>query len=306
MKARIHIVGGPAAGRVVELDAGSTLVIGRATDVHIAIPADTALSRRHAELELPLDGSRVRARDLASKHGMFVNGAKVGEAELASGERVQVGDTVMRIEVYDPVAATLPVTQAPGASNLVRCRCGAVSTEVARTGDDVVYLCARCHEELSVAPVLPDGYELVRTLGRGAMGCVFLARETATGEQRAIKQILPKVAMSAQMRKMFMREAAVQSVLVHPNIVRVHGLVEPMPGSFSIVMEYVDADSAERLVENGNTAAPDHVVAIGLQALDGLAHAHAKQIVHRDIKEANLMLLRGASPTVKVADFGLA
>src|SRR5205823_6526037 len=126
---------------------------------------------------------------------------------------VQVGDTVLRIEVYDPVAATLPATAAPGANMLVRCRCGAISSEVARQGDDVVYLCAQCHQDLALAPVLPAGFELVRTLGRVAIGC---------------------------------------------------------------------------------------------QALDGLAHAHAKQIVHRDIKEANLMLLRGSTLTVKVADFGLA
>nr|HEX4318477.1 FHA domain-containing serine/threonine-protein kinase [Kofleriaceae bacterium] len=307
MKARIHVVGGPAAGRVVDLDEGTLVVVGRGTDVQLSIPADTALSRKHLELELPMGSSKVTARDLGSKHGMFVNGARETTRELASGERVQVGDTILRMEIYDPIAATLPAGSiaASGLAQSVRCRCGALSSEVAKSGDDVVFLCVRCHEELELTPVLPDGFELVRMLGRGAMGCVYLAR-TDAGDLRAVKQILPKAAMSGQMRKMFLREASVQSALQHANIVRVHGLAEPLPGSFAIVMEFVDGDSADKLIENGHTVDPALAVAIGCQALDGLAHAHGKNIVHRDIKEANLMLVRGATPVVKIADFGLA
>jgi hypothetical protein len=305
VKGLIHVAGGPAAGRVLELDAGSVIVVGRAPDVHLSIPADAALSRRHAELELPLDATRIRVRDLDSKHGMFVNGQRTGVAELASGDRVQVGDTVLRFEIFDPIAATLPATLLPAGAASVRCRCGAISTGVSESGDDVVYLCQRCHDELASAPALPDGFEFVRILGRGAMGCVYLAR-SGDGEVRAIKQILPKAAMSGQARKLFAREAAVQAGLQHPNIVRVYGLAEPLPGSFSIIMEFVDGDSAETLLSGGKTAAPDVVIAIGCQTLDGLAHAHAKQIVHRDIKEANLMIPRTGELAVKVADFGLA
>jgi hypothetical protein len=319
VKARIHVVSGAAAGHVVELEGERKLTIGRSPDADLSIPADTALSRQHVELEL--DATRLRARDLKSRHGMFVNGRREVEAELATGDRVQAGDTVLQVElVYDVVAATLPAVQrtsrgwaAPAVDGklvTVRCRCGVeASNEPARPGEeDVVFVCDNCQNNYAVAPILPEGYQLVRVLGRGAMGCVYLAREVATNALRAIKQILPKAAMSAQMRAMFAREATVQAVLDHPHIVRVFGLVEPMPGSFSIIMEYVDGASADTLLKDGRTVLPELVVAIASQALDGLAHAHGKQIVHRDIKEGNLMLVRtpDGSLLVKVADFGLA
>jgi hypothetical protein len=317
VQARIHVVAGAAAGRVVELVAGQAVVVGRSPDVQLSVASDTALSRSHLQLEL--EGARVRARDLQSRHGVYVNGQRVPEALLVHGDRVQAGETVMLVEIVEDVIAA---TQAPLAQTArgwapatttdrlieVRCRtCGAAaSNEPARPGEeDVVFLCANCQTGYTAKPVLPDGYELVRTLGSGAMGSVYLARELTTGELRAIKQILPKAAMSLSMRKMFAREAAVQAVLDHPHIVRVYGLVEPMPGSFSIIMEYVDGTSADRL---GEAVTPALAISIGMQALAGLAHAHAKQIVHRDIKEANLMLVRkpDGSVVVKVADFGLA
>jgi hypothetical protein len=318
VKARIQVVAGAAAGRSIELEPGQSIVVGRGADVQLSVPQDTALSRRH--LELALDAQHeLHARDLQSKHGVFVNGTRIAAAcKLAHGDRVQAGDTILSIALvlgaFAPTLAPPAATAvaSPRAANLraqgsIRCRCGALFSGAPQSGDDIVYLCPLCQDELATAPVLPAGFELERVLGRGAMGCVYLAREVATGELRAIKQILPKAAMSAQMRAMFAREAAVQSRLDHPHIVRVYGLVEPLPGSFSIVMEYIDGDSAESLLEGGRTISPGVAVAIGCQALDGLAHAHARQIVHRDVKEANLMLVeRGGGFVVKVADFGLA
>lgn len=324
-------------GRVVELAGPQTLIVGRAPDVGLPIVGDTALSRQHARLEL--DPPRFTLNDLASRHGTFLNGRRESAADLRDGDRVQVGDTMLRIELVsdDVLGATLPNPQATqrgwsspsdgaavrAVNNLsppvppvlsrqlpsfeVRCGCGAVAAGEQAAGADVIYLCESCQERLALAPILPPGYEMVRVLGRGAMGCVYLALH-ANGMQRAIKQILPKAAMSAPMRAMFLREAAVQAKLDHPNIVRVHDLVEASPGSFSIVMEFVEGQSADGLIRNGHTADPALVVEIGRQALAGLAYAHARQIVHRDIKEANLMLIRVAdgSLVVKVADFGLA
>src|SRR5262249_31919927 len=92
-----------------------------------------------------------------------------------------------------------------------------------------------------------------------------------------------------------------------PNIVQVHDLAEPTPGSFCIVMEYVAGESAEQALARGPLPM---VVAVNIacQALDGLSYAHQRGVVHRDVKEANLLL--GADPwgrtVVKVADFGLA
>jgi serine/threonine-protein kinase len=324
VKARIHVVGGPATGQVHDLERPQSLIVGRAADAHLSVPTDNALSRQHMALDF--DPPKLRARDLQSKHGMLVNGQRMTTADLVNGDRVQVGETVLWIELLpDAVAATMPATMpttvgrtargwsppAPkGKLVTVRCHCGVEATnEPARPGEeDVVFVCASCQNTYAAAPLLPDGYALVRVLGRGAMGSVYLARHATTGAVRAIKQILPKAAMSADMRKMFVREATVQAALDHPNIVRVYELVEPVPGAFSLVMEYVDGESADCLLRGSRRTSPALAVAIGCQALDGLAHAHKKQIVHRDIKEANLMLVRSPDGTVvvKVADFGLA
>jgi len=318
VRARIHVTSGAAIGRVLELEGPQSVVVGRGADAHLCVAADTALSRNHVRLELA--PPRFTARDLESRHGTFVNGRRQTEAELRDGDQIQVGETVLRVELlHDEVAPTMPAPQptargwsspAHGRLIAVRCRCGAIAAhEPARAGeDDVVYLCESCQERFAIAPVLPPGYQMIRTLGRGAMGCVYLARHEGDGVDRAIKQILPKAAMSAQMRAMFLREAAVQAKLDHPNIVRVYELAEPTPGSFSIVMEYVEGQSADMLIKGGRTVEPALVVDIACQALAGLAYAHARQIVHRDIKEANLMLIGNAGDklVVKVADFGLA
>ncbi len=330
----MHVVAGAATGRVLELDANQVVTVGRASDAHLCVAEDTALSRQHMQLELA--GARLRAKDLQSRHGMYVNGQRTAEVDLNSGDRVQAGETILQVElIHDELPPTLPpvaqtargwgakredadslmrgVAAAPARKPPlveVRCRCGVLaSNEPARPGEeDVVFLCNNCQNKYADKPVLPAGYEFVRVLGRGAMGCVYLASQLATGELRAIKQILPKAAMSIDMRKMFVREAAVQAVLAHEHIVRVFELVEPMPGSFSIIMEYVEGTSADQLIEGGATTPPALAVAIGMQALAGLAHAHAKAIVHRDIKEANLMLVRkpDGSVTTKITDFGLA
>ncbi len=313
------MVAGAAIGQVLELSGTQTAIVGRGAEAQLSVPGDTALSRKH--VEIVLEGLRLRVRDLGSRHGMFVNGRREVEAELVAGDRIQVGETVMQVElVLDPMPETIRSIQrtshgwgAPMTDQklvTVRCRCGVqASNEPARPGeDDVVFVCESCQDNFAVAPILPPEFALVRVLGRGAMGSVFLARHVETGALRAIKQILPRAAMSAQMRRMFAREAAVQADLDHPHIVRVFGLVEPMPGNFSIIMEYVEGVSCDTLLEGGRTVRPERAVAIATQALDGLAHAHARGIVHRDIKEGNLMLLHSAvdAPVVKLADFGLA
>jgi eukaryotic-like serine/threonine-protein kinase len=307
VKVRIIVIGGPGVGRVVTIDGAGAVIVGRATDVQLSVPEDSALSRHHVQLEC--GAMQVRARDLDSRHGTFINGRRETERPVVSGDQIQVGETVLRVEIGGLVQAMPPTQTAlgdtrPPSTGGARCRCGAASSDGPPSGDDVVYLCARCQHTLEVAPVLPAGYEFVRLLGRGAMGSVYLA-QTTNGQRHAIKQVLPRTAMSREMRAMFAREASVQASLDHVNIVRVHGMVEPVPGSFNIIMEYVDGSSADSLLKSGRLPEPDLVISIGCQVLDALAYAHSRNIVHRDIKEGNL-LLSSDSSVVKVADFGLA
>jgi hypothetical protein len=304
VRAHIRIIAGPAAGTTAELGDHERLVLGRGAGASLLVANDSGLSRAHVQIEVV--PPRVMLRDLGSKHGTYVNGQRQVECQLFDGDHVQAGETVFSIAVaHDAIAATqlshagLAATLQPGG---VRCACGALASELPE-GDGVVFVCPACRERLVEQPALPRGYTFVRMLGRGAMGSVCLARRDSDGTELAIKQVLPRAAMSAEMRARFVREAAVQAKLDHPNIVRVFDLVEATPGSFSLVMEFVDGKGADSLIEDGRVVPPETVVEIARQALAGLAYAHARQIVHRDIKEANLMIANGV---VKIADFGLA
>ena len=274
LRARIVVLQGPATGHELEVVGPQALVVGRARDASFCVPEDSALSRQHVQVEV--GAVAVRVRDLESRHGTFVNGVRQTQAVLASGDHIQVGETVFRVEITSaaPIDHTL-ATDVPDAA-----------------------------EGAPRAAPLPDGYAPIRMLGQGAMGCVYLARHG--DELRAVKQILPRAAMSPEMRARFTREAAVQASLVHRNIVRVYELIAS-GGCFSLVMEHVDGVGADARLQREGPFSPADVIELGCQALDALSYAHARNIVHRDIKESNLLLAPAADRwVVKVADFGLA
>lgn len=112
----------------------------------------------------------------------------------------------------------------------------------------MAYFCDTCQVALLAEPKLLPGYQVVKELGRGGMGAVYLAVHPVMG-RRAIKMVLPHAATSQKVRDMFLREAATQAMLDHPRIVRVHDFQEAAKGIFCMVMEFVEGDSADKLVE---------------------------------------------------------
>lgn len=169
------------------------------------------------------------------------------------------------------------------------------------------------------APTIP-GYEIIRCLGKGGMGAVWLARDDKNQEQVAIKTVLPEVAGDERTIKRFLREMDECAALVHPHIVRFidKGFASDQ---FYFVMEFVDGLDAQKLVEQrGGRVGAAEAVHIILQVLEALEYAHNRNIVHRDIKPPNVMLARseeawkrpedalkyGALWNAKVNDLGLA
>lgn len=199
-----------------------------------------------------------------------------------------------------------------GAGGPLRCaRCGreasAGSIAGQRSAADSVYVCARCREQANEQGGPIPGYRLLRRLGEGGMGVVWLAEAAADGRQVAVKTMIPEIAASRQMVRRFLRESEISLQLRHENIVEFLDAGETR-GQLYIVMEYVDGIDAEQAREQqGGRLPPNDVVRIGLQTLDALAHAHGQSVIHRDIKPPN-MLLVGRAPAwqVKVTDFGLA
>ena len=154
---------------------------------------------------------------------------------------------------------------------------------------------------------IPDGvraaFELVRPLGQGGMGAVWLARDIVLDRLVAIKVLLTSAATDAT-RERFLREARTAAKLSHPHIVPVHRADES-DGQVWYSMGFVDGESlGDRIRERGALPFTD-VVRILREAAWALAYAHARGVIHRDVKPDNIMLDRESGRTL-VTDFGIA
>jgi serine/threonine protein kinase/lipopolysaccharide biosynthesis regulator YciM len=145
-------------------------------------------------------------------------------------------------------------------------------------------------------------YRIIKKIGAGGMGEVYLAEDTRLGRKVAIKLLPQKSLADEQAKKRLVREAKAAAVLDHPNICAIHEVGEEGDNSF-IIMQYVEGETlSSRLRMKGLTIKESLDIAI--QVADALSEAHSRRIVHRDIKPQNIIITpRGV---VKVLDFGLA
>jgi serine/threonine-protein kinase len=145
-------------------------------------------------------------------------------------------------------------------------------------------------------------YHVVRRLGAGGMGEVFLAEDPRLGRQVAIKRPTDAWLATPTARERLRREARAAAQLSHPNIAAIYDVLDDSDRPH-IVMEYVEGDTLANVMMGG-AISPARVVDIGVQLADALSDAHARSIIHRDLKLGNAIL----TPTgrVKVLDFGLA
>ena len=150
-------------------------------------------------------------------------------------------------------------------------------------------------------------FEILKEIGRGAMGQVFLANDPKIERHVAIKTIaLPAGTPedeAAETSQRFIREAQAAGRLLHPNIVTIFDVGEENGVSF-IAMEYIDGVTLDKHARSGTLLPPGVVLDLVTQAAGALDHAHVSGVIHRDIKPANLMRLRDG--TLKITDFGLA
>jgi len=145
-------------------------------------------------------------------------------------------------------------------------------------------------------------YEIVKPLGRGGMGHVYLARDPNLGRLVAIKLLSPELARDSRQRDRLRNEARAAAKVAHPNIAHVYALEEHDRGTF-IVSEYIDGHTLREEVEKG-ALPPALAVSTVVQIARAVGAAHDQQIVHRDLKPENVMRTRTGD--VKVLDFGLA
>src|SRR5271155_4267365 len=145
-------------------------------------------------------------------------------------------------------------------------------------------------------------YELVRKLGSGGSGIVYLANDTQLMRPVVLKILRRTTLPMEQMRTTVLREARLASAIEHPNVCAIYEVGESEEEAY-IVMQYVPGQSLDKIIANG-AASVQLGLSVGIQIADGLSAAHRLGIFHRDLKPANVMLTDGG--VVKILDFGLA
>ena len=146
-------------------------------------------------------------------------------------------------------------------------------------------------------------YDVVRVIGRGGMGMVYQAIDPTIGRMVAIKRVTAVLSDDPELLKRFYREAKSTGQLQHPNIVTLYGLGD-QDGVPYLVMEYLEGDSLEKIIREHRPYTLAEKLNIIIQACEGLAYAHHRHIIHRDVKPGNIVVLNDGG--VKIVDFGIA
>ena len=148
-----------------------------------------------------------------------------------------------------------------------------------------------------------DRYEIIRNIGEGGMANVYLALDTILDRKVAVKILRGDLATDEKFVKKFQREASAASILDHPNVVGIYDVGED-DGNYYIVMEYIEGQTLKSLIKRRGSLTLPEVIDIMTQLTSGIAHAHEKGIIHRDIKPQNILILDDG--LIKIADFGIA
>ncbi len=154
--------------------------------------------------------------------------------------------------------------------------------------------------------VLDNRYKIESVLGQGGMGMVFRATQTSVQRPVAVKTLNPALAAAPTFFERFRREAEVASRLRHPNIITIYDFGRAQDNTCYFVMELLEGESLKEIVKREGPMSLRRAVSLMEQAARGLAHAHAENAVHRDLKPHNIMVQQlDGKDFVKVLDFGL-
>ena len=146
-------------------------------------------------------------------------------------------------------------------------------------------------------------YDLLERIGRGGMGVVYRAKDSGIGRLVAVKMLISDIDVSDETRERFFREARSAGQLTHRNIITIYDFGEE-GGRAYIVMELLTGESLTNLLARGVKLPLEQQVEIMMRVSEGLAFAHSRGIIHRDVKPANLFVTTDGQ--VKILDFGVA
>lgn len=154
------------------------------------------------------------------------------------------------------------------------------------------------------AELQPD-FRVVRPLGKGSVAHVYLAKDVALDQMRAIKVLVPTKSIDETSRRRFAREAKSVARINHQNVTNVFQVGALSDKTPFLVMEYVDGPNLEDVIEGGGPLPEQEARDVIRQLAEGLAAAHAQGIIHRDLKPANI-LRESSTGSVRLTDFGVA
>jgi serine/threonine-protein kinase len=308
---------GPHQGHAFSLTGHDTFLFGRSRRAHLQVAAaDMYFSRFHFLVEA--NAPQCRLLDLDSRNGTYVNGRRVQAADLKDGDRIKVGHTVLYVHVGDglgspalvppaPPPAIAPLPAAPAEAQPIprpgprgTCRaCGAAPAPA-----DV--LCPDCRWRVSAWPQPVPGYDLVRELGRGGTGVVYLGVRTADGAAVAVKILRPaRTGPEADVAGL-LREVNALKGFDHRHAVGLRDLGEA-DGLLYFVTDCVPGTDAARLLAAHGPLPVGRAVTLACQMLRALARAHDRGLVHGDVKPSNLLISEeDGREHARLADFGLA
>jgi eukaryotic-like serine/threonine-protein kinase len=328
-KVTLSIIAGSLKGQGFTFETRNTCIIGHANDCNPQLPDDKhhrTVSRYHCLLDI--NPPAIRIRDFGSLNGTHINGQLIGqrhpettpeqraqmyfpEHDLKAGDEIKLGNTIFRVDMEetDHDEATL-----------------APSSILASNPPDLLKQVQCLVQQANAAkqnPIIIEGYTLLKLLGQGGFGAVYLARHNETIEELALKVLLPQIAHNQAIVEMFLREVENTKALEHLNLVKLrdYGYSASL---FFFTLDYCNGGSVADLIQKRRKPLPvDEAMPIILQALDGLEYAHnaaipkvkqrdgsfgkGRGLVHRDLKPANLFLetVDGQHIT-KIGDYGLA
>ena len=182
---------------------------------------------------------------------------------------------------------------------------------------DELQVCPTDGAQLVVAPpagdpligrLLADRYKVLRTIGEGGMGRVYLAEHVRMGRLSAVKVMSPALAPTADAIGRFNREAANASRINQSNVAAIYDFGETEDGTLYLAMEYVEGETLTAVLRREGPFSPTRAAEITGQIADGLTAAHHLGIVHRDLKPDNMLVTRShdGREWVKIVDFGIA
>lgn len=199
------------------------------------------------------------------------------------------------------VSTVAPVNAAPGPAPL-----GAIAVALAPESVAPATPSSEIFDSL-VGATLAGRYHIVRRIGEGGMGAVYEARHTIIGKRVAVKVLLEKFLAKSDFVARLLQEARLASAIGHEHIVDVTDFGTTDDGRAFVAMEFLDGESLAQLVMREAPLPVERALRIARQVASALGAAHAKGIVHRDVKPENVYLIRrGDADFVKVVDFGIS